>query len=92
MRATRRNLIGVAVVAAVVGISVAAPAAADLSNDCQSAQGVTVCAQGGVSSIGGGQTSVPGGGIPPYGGGECATQYGTYQNCLIRDGVGRGHL
>jgi len=92
MRATRRNLIGVAVVAAVVGISVAAPAAADLSNDCQSAQGVTVCAQGGVSSIGGGQSLVPGGGIPPYGGGECTTQYGTYQNCLIQEGLGRSHL
>jgi hypothetical protein len=89
VRATRRNLIGVAVAAAVVGISVAAPAAADTANDCQSAQGVTVCAQGGVSSIGGGQDSVPGGGIPPYGAGECTTQYGTYQNCLVQEGLGR---
>ena len=92
MRATRRNLIGVAVAAAVVGISVAAPAAADTANDCQSAQGVTVCAQGGVSSIGGGQSLVPGGGIPPYGGGQCTTQYGTYQNCLVQQGFGRNRL
>ena len=92
MRATRRNLIGVTIVAAVVGISVAAPAAADSSNDCQSAQGVTVCAQGGVSSIGGGQSLAPGGGVPPYGGGQCATQYGTYQNCLVRQGFSRNRL
>lgn len=92
MRATGRNLIGVAVVAAVVGVSVAAPAAADSSNDCQSAQGVTVCAQGGVSSIGGGQSLVPGGGVPPYDGGQCATQYGTYQNCLVQRGFSRNRL
>ncbi len=92
MRATRRNFIGAAVVAAVVGISGAAPAAADTSNDCQSAQGVTLCAQGGVSSIGGGQLLVPGGGLPPYSGGQCTTQYGTYQNCLVQQGFNRNRL
>src|ERR1700730_17162612 len=92
MSATRRNLIGVAVVAAVVGIGVAAPVAADSANDWQSAPGVTVCVQGGVSIIGGGQSLVPGGGIPPYGGGQCTTQYGTYQNCLIQQGFGCNRL
>ena len=87
MRATRRNLIGATVVAAVVGISVAAPAAADSPNDCQSAAGVTVCAQGGVTGVSGGQSSTPIGGIPPYGGGDCTTQYGTYQNCIVQQGI-----
>lgn len=77
------------VVAAVVGISVAAPAAADSSNDCSSSAGVTVCAQGGVTGVRGGQSLTPGGGIPPYSGGQCTTQYGTYQNCLIQEGLGR---
>ena len=87
MRATRRDLFGVAVAAALAGISVAAPVAADSPNDCQSAAGVTVCAQGAVTGVSGGQSLAPGGGIPPYGGGECATQYGTYQNCIVQQGI-----
>ncbi len=75
------------VVAALFDISVAAPVAADSSNDCQSAAGVTVCAQGGVAGVGGGQSVVPGGGIPPYGGGECTSQFGTYQNCIVQQGI-----
>jgi hypothetical protein len=90
MRATRRYLIELTVAAAAVGISVAAPAAADpASNICQSTGGAVVCAQGRIDGAIGGQFEVaPGaGGIPPYSGGSCATPYGTYQNCLIQQGI-----
>jgi hypothetical protein len=89
VRAIRRSLIGVTVAAAAVGISVAAPAAADPSNDCQSSGGVTVCAQGGVMGAGRGPPVVApgGGGIPPYSGGQCVNAYGTYQNCIVQQGI-----
>jgi hypothetical protein len=93
MRATRRYLIDLAVAAAAVGISVAAPAAADSSpNICQDTGGATVCAQGSINGAVGGQSvEAPGaGGIPPYTGGSCATPYGTYQNCIVQQGTRPG--
>lgn len=90
MRATRRCLIELTVAAAAVGISVAAPAAADSSpNVCQDTGGATVCAQGSINGAVGSQfVQAPGaGGIPPYSGGSCATPYGTYQNCIIQQGT-----
>ena len=89
MRATRCCLIELMVAAAAAGISVAAPAAADpQSNICQSTGGAVVCAQGRTDGAVGGQSDVaPSGGIPPYSGGSCATQYGTYQNCIVQQGI-----
>jgi len=76
-------------VGAAASLAAAPLAAADSSNDCQSSAGVTVCAQGAVTGAGGGQSVVaPGaGGIPPYSGGECTTPYGTYQNCIVQQGI-----
>jgi hypothetical protein len=73
---TNTVLAALAIGAAAIGISVAPPAAADPSNNCQDNSGVTVCGQGGVS--GGGQSVAPA--VPPVGGG-CTTPYGSYQNC-----------
>jgi hypothetical protein len=93
MRATPRYLIELTVAAAAVGMSVAAPAAADpSSNICQSTGGAIVCAQGNINGAVGGQSiEAPGaGGIPPYSGGNCTTPYGTYQNCIVQQGTRPG--
>ena len=65
--------------AAVIGTSVASPAAADPSNNCQTTGGVTACAQGGPNN-GAGQ-SAPGTSAPNGGGQGCINQFGAYQNC-----------
>jgi glycine/D-amino acid oxidase-like deaminating enzyme len=66
--------------AAVVGTSVALPAAADPSNNCQTNGGVTVCAQGGPNN-GAGQ-SAPGIVAPNRSGQQgCTNSFGAYQNC-----------
>jgi hypothetical protein len=93
MRAKRRYLIELTVAAAALGMSVAAPAAADSSsNICQDTGGATVCAQGSINGAVGGQSiEAPGaGGIPPYSGGSCTTAYGTYQNCIVQQGIRPG--
>ena len=100
MRATRRCLIGfvVAVAATIIGIVVAPSASAD----CVDSGNVTVCAQGEVRDGGpsAGSSTGPyypydcqddwmcssGAGVPFYGGG-CTTPYGTYQNCIVQQGI-----
>ena len=82
MRPTRRYVMGGLVTAAAtaIGISVAAPAAAD-SSDCQQVGATTVCGQGTVT--GGGQSAAPAApAVPPMGGGGCTNAYGSYQNCM----------
>jgi hypothetical protein len=73
-------LAALAIGAATIGTSVAAPAGADPSNNCQTTGGVTVCAQGG--DTGGGSQSAATA-VPRAGGGSggCSNAYGNYQNC-----------
>ena len=78
MHQTTTVLAALAIGAAAIAISIAPPAAADSSKNCQTTDATTVCAQGGVSG-GAGQSVAPGGGVVrPMG---CTTPYGTYQNC-----------
>src|ERR1700752_944432 len=78
MQRTTTGLAALAIAAAAIAISIAPPAAADSSRNCQTSGAVTLCAQGGVRGVGG-QSVAPGGGVVwPLG---CTTQYGTYQNC-----------
>lgn len=65
--------------AAIVGTSVAPPAGADTSNNCQAVGGATVCAQGGPTN--GAGRSAPGVGAPGAPGQGCTNQFGAYQNC-----------
>jgi hypothetical protein len=75
------SLAALAIGAAAIAVSIAPPASADSSKNCQTSGAVTVCAQGSVSG-GGGPSLVPGGGvIGPMG---CTTPYGTYQNCAVQ--------
>jgi hypothetical protein len=75
------------IIAPVVGIS-AGPGAGSrtVADPCTQAN-----TNGSVSlQCGGAGQSVlaPGaGGIPPYGGGGCVTPYGTYQNCIVQQGL-----
>jgi hypothetical protein len=78
MQRTTTGLAALTIAAAAIAISIAPPAAADSSRNCQTSGAVTLCAQGGVRGVGG-QSVAPGGGVVwPLG---CTTQYGTYQNC-----------
>jgi hypothetical protein len=78
MQTTITGLAALAIGAAAVAISIAPPAAANSSKNCQTSGAVTVCAQGGVRDVGG-QSIAPGGGVVwPV---SCITPYGTYQNC-----------
>jgi hypothetical protein len=65
--------------AAVVVTSVAPPAAASPSNNCQTNGGVTVCAQGSQNNSTG--QSAPGASAPTGSGQGCTNPYGAYQNC-----------
>ena len=82
MRKTITVLAALAIGAAGIATSIAAPATADSSKNCQTTGAATVCAQGSVSG-GGGPSVAPPGAMPPIGEG-CTTPYGSYQNCAVQ--------
>ena len=76
-----RVILGLGAIAvAAIGISIAPPAAADPSKDCQQVGATTVCGQGTVSG-GADQSAAPTAPADSPSVGSCSTPYGTYQRC-----------
>jgi hypothetical protein len=69
----------VAIGSTAIGITIAPPAAADPTSNCQTVGGSTVCAQGG--DVRGGKSGVSPGPASGSRGGGCTNAYGSYQNC-----------
>jgi hypothetical protein len=79
MKKTSSVLAAAVAIGTAICITIAPPAAADPTSDCQTVGGSTVCAQGG--DVRGGKSGVSPGPASGSPGGGCTNAYGSYQNC-----------